>query len=83
MAFLGDIGKFFGLGTTADVGENAGKAIAAGFGLPPEAGGKIGRELGSSLGDIGNSGTADQPLQQSALPTPPGSRNADMGFQES
>ena len=83
MAFLGDIGKFFGLGTTAEVGENAGKAVAAGLGLPPEAGGRIGRTLGEDLGNIGNSGTADQPLQQSALPTPPGSRPADMGFQES
>ena len=83
MAFLGDLGKFFGLGTTADVGENAGKAVAAGLGLPPEAGGRIGRTLGEDLGNIGNSGTADQPLQQSALPTPPGSRPADMGFQES
>ena len=82
MAFLGDLGKFFGLGTTADVGENAGKAVAAGLGLPPEAGGRIGRTLGEDIGNIGNSGTADQPLQQSALPTPPGSRPADMGFQE-
>ena len=83
MAFLGDIGKFFGLGTTADVGENAGKAVAAGLGLPPEAGGRIGRTIGEDLGNIGNSGTADQPAQQSALPTPPGSRPADLGFQES
>ena len=83
MAFLGDIGKFFGLGTTADVGENAGKAVAAGLGLPPEAGGRLGRTIGEGLGSVGDSGTADQPLQQSALPTPPGSRPADMGFQES
>ena len=75
MAFLGDLGKFFGLGTTADVGENAGKAIAAGLGLPPEAGGKIGRSIGSSVGSIGSDGgnisslsTADQALEQSAVP---------------
>lgn len=75
MAFLGDFGKFFGLGTTADVGENAGKAIAAGLGLPPEAGGKIGRSIGEDVGNIGSSSssasplsTADQALEQSAVP---------------
>jgi hypothetical protein len=75
LAFLGDLGKFFGLGTTADVGENAGKAIAAGLGLPPEAGGKIGRSLGEDIGNIGSSSssasplsTADQALEQSAVP---------------
>jgi len=75
LAFLGDFGKFFGLGTTADVGENAGKAIAAGLGLPPEAGGKIGRSLGKDIGNIGNS-TADQPLEQSAVPTGEGKPGA-------
>ena len=80
MAFLGDFGRYFlGGKTTADVGENAGKAVAAGLGLPPEAGGDIGRSIGSALGG----GTADQPLEQSAVPTPPPSRPNDLGAQES
>lgn len=70
MAFLGDFGKFFGLGSSeevlGDVGEVAGTFIAG------PGGGKIGRSIGESVGDATSSlgGTADQPLEQSAVPTP-------------
>lgn len=70
MAFLGDFGKFFGLGSSeevlGDVGEVAGTFIAG------PGGGKVGRRIGESVGDATSSlgGTADQPLEQSAVPTP-------------
>jgi hypothetical protein len=72
MAFLGDFGKFFGLGSSeqvlGDVGEVAGNFIGG------PAGAKIGRKIGGGIGDATSSlaggGTADQPLEQSALPTP-------------
>ena len=76
MAFLGDVGKFFGLGSSEEVLGDVGEVI----------GGKPGRYLGEAAGratdNLADSGTADQPAQQSALPTPPNSRPADMGFQE-
>ena len=83
MAFLGDIGRFFlGGASTADVAPVAGSAIGGFFGGP--TGAQIGASIGSGVGQIIESqeGTADQPLQQSALPTPPGMRPADRGFQE-
>jgi hypothetical protein len=77
MAFLGDVGKFFGLGSSEEVLGDVGEAIA----------GPTGRYLGEATGratnNLADSGTADQPAQQSALPTPPSARRADMGFQES
>ena len=77
MAFLGDVGKFFGLGSSEEVLGDVGQAI----------GGAPGRYLGEATAratnNLADSGTADQPLQQSALPTPPGQRPADQGFQES
>ena len=76
MAFLGDVGKFFGLGSSEEVLGDVGEVI----------GGAPGRYLGEATGratnNLADSGTADQPQQQSALPTPPRARNADMGFQE-
>ena len=83
MAFLGDIGRFFlGGASTADVAPAVGAAIGGAFGGP--TGAQIGTSIGSGVGQVIKSqeGTADQPLQQSALPTPPGLRPADMGFQE-
>ena len=82
MAFLGDFGRFFlGGATTADVGASAGAFVGEKFGGPAGAitGAQVGRSLG---GAVGNIGTADQPDQQSALPTPPPRRPADLGAQE-
>jgi len=83
LAFLGDIGRFFlGGASTADIAPVAGSAIGGFFGGP--SGAQIGASIGSGVGQVIESqqGTADQPLQQSALPTPPGMRPADRGFQE-
>ena len=82
MAFLGDFGKFFlGGATTADIGASAGSFVGSTFG--GAAGGLTGSQIGRSIGGaIGNIGTADQPEQQSALPTPPPRRPADLGAQE-
>ena len=83
MAFLGDIGRFFlGGASTADVAPTLGSAVGGFFGGPQGA--AIGSSIGSGFAQIQKSqeGTADQPLQQSALPTPPASRPADTGFQE-
>ena len=82
MAFLGDFGRFFlGGATTADVGSSAGSFIGGKVGgtAGAVAGSQIGRSIGSAVGNIG---TADQPEQQSALPTPPPRRPADLGAQE-
>jgi len=72
MAFLGDFGKFFGLGSSEEVVGDVGEVVG-GFVAGP-AGAKAGRALGGKIGDATSSlaggGTADQPLEQSALPTP-------------
>ena len=72
MAFLGDFGKFFGLGSSEEVLGDVGEVAGTFIGGP--GGGKIGRKIGSGIGDATSSlaggGTADQPLEQSALPTP-------------
>ena len=77
MAFLGDFGTFFGLGSSeevlGDVGEVAGTFVAG------PGGGKIGRSIGESVGDATSSlagSTADQPLEQSAVPTGSGGNGA-------
>ena len=82
MAFLGDFGRFFlGGATTADVGATAGSFIGGKLG--GAEGAIAGASLGRSTGKlIGNLGTADQPGAQSALPTPPPGRPADLGAQE-
>lgn len=70
MAFLGDFGKFLGLGSSEEVLGDAGAATAAYFGLPPEVGRKVGSRVGDATSSLSGGGTADQPEQQSALPTP-------------
>ena len=82
MAFLGDFGEFFNLGSSKEVLGQAGEAVGTFIGGP--AGGQIGKSVGRTVARATDnlSGTADQPAQQSALPTPPSARPADMGFQE-
>ena len=75
MAFLGDFGKFFGLGSSEQVLGDAGAAVGSIFG--PE-GTLIGQQLGKATGRAtsnlaGDGGisplsTADQALEQSAVP---------------
>jgi hypothetical protein len=79
LAFLGDIGRFFlGGASTADVAPLAGSAIGGFFGGP--SGAAIGSSIGSGIGQV-IEGTADQPEQQSALPTPPSIRGGQTtGF---
>ena len=75
MAFLGDFGKFFGLGSSEEVVGDVGEVIGTFVGGP--SGGKIGRSIGESVGDATSSlgggsssplSTADQALEQSAVP---------------
>jgi len=82
MAFLGDFGEFFGLGSSKQVLGDAGAATATFFGLPPESGRVVGRTVARATDNLAGNGTADQPLQQSSLPTPPSRRGIDAGFQE-
>ena len=75
MAFLGDFGKFFGLGSSEQVLGDAGAAVGSIFG--PE-GAVIGQQLGKATGRAtsnlaGDDGisplsTADQAREQSAVP---------------
>ena len=81
MAFLGDFGKFFGLGSSEEVLSTAGAGVASYFGAPPSVGANIGGQIGRATSNL--SGTADQPGGQSSLPTPPPRRPADLGAQES
>ena len=82
MAFLGDFGEFFlGGKTTQEVGRDTGRAVDLYFGGTGQTGAAIGDNIGSTLGNIGE-GTADQPQGQTALPTPPTRRPADLGSQE-
>jgi len=73
MAFLGDFGKFSGLGSSEEVLGDTGEFIAGAVGGGPSAK-KIGRSIGESVGgatsSLAGGGTADQPSEQSALPTP-------------
>ena len=80
MAFLGDFGKFFGLGSSEQVLGDVGAATATAFGLPPESGRYVGEATGRATNNL--AGTGDQPNEQSALPTPPPRRPADLGAQE-
>jgi len=83
MAFLGDFGEFFlGGATTQEVGRDTGRAIDLYFGGTGEQGAGIGDNIGKTLGKVGQDGTADQPGQQPALPSPPRRRPADLGGQE-
>ena len=77
MAFLGDFGKFFGLGSSEEVLGDVGEVAGTFIGGP--GGGKIGRSIGESVGDATSSlagSTADQPLEQSAVPTGEGKSGA-------
>lgn len=92
MAFLGDFGKFFGLGSSeqvlGDVGKTVGTAIfGPQVGLAAEQGGRALGRATSSLNDDGISpfSTADQALEQSAVPvsqsgTPRPSETANVGL---
>ena len=83
MAFLGDFGKFFGLGSSEEVLGDIGAATATAFKLPPQAGRAIGEAAGRATNNLaGDDGTADQPQNQSTLPTPPRRRPNDLGAQE-
>ena len=69
MAFLGDFGKFFGLGSSEQVLGDAGAAVGSLFG--PEGaiiGQQVGKATGRATSNLAGS-TADQPLEQSAVPT--------------
>jgi hypothetical protein len=75
LAFLGDFGKFFGLGSSEEVLGDVGQAVGTFVGGP--GGGQIGRSIGESVGDATSSlggssaspiSTADQALEQSAVP---------------
>lgn len=73
MAFLGDFGKFFGLGTSKQVLGDVGGAVGSLVGLEG-AGRKAGEFVGSATSSLGSTGvdisplsTADQALEQSAV----------------
>mgnify|MGYP000098582979 FL=1 len=75
MAFLGDFGKFFGLGSSEQVLGDAGAAVGSIFG--PEyaiAGKELGKATGRATSNLSGDGnisplsTADQALEQSAVP---------------
>ena len=74
MAFLGDFGKFFGLGSSAEVLGDVGGTIGSVVGLEG-AGRRAGEFIGSATSSIGGGSnvnlsplsTADQPLEQSAV----------------
>jgi len=75
LAFLGDFGKFFGLGSSEEVLGNVGEVAGTFIGGP--GGGKLGRSIGETVGDATSSlaggsasplSTADQALEQSAVP---------------
>ena len=87
MAFLGDFGKFFGLGSSEDVLGQAGSAVGGFVGGGP-GGAFVGQQLGKAVGratsnlagdDISPLSTADQALEQSAVPV---SRIGDTGPRE-
>ena len=75
MAFLGDFGKFFGLGSSEQVLGDAGSAVGSLFG---PAGSLVGEQVGRATGratsnlagddNISPLSTADQAREQSAVP---------------
>jgi len=76
LAFLGDFGKFFNLGSSKEVLGDAGRAVGTYLGGP--SGGEIGANIGRTVAratdnlagdsDISPLSTADQALEQSAVP---------------
>lgn len=92
MAFLGDFGKFFGLGTSKEVLGDVGGTVGSLVGLEG-AGRRAGEFLGSATSNLSGSGTsqisplstADQALEQSAVPvsqiaSPRPSESANVGL---
>jgi len=92
LAFLGDFGKFFGLGSSEQVLGDAGAAVGSLFGTK---GAIIGQQLGKATGratsnlagddNISPLSTADQALEQSAVPvsqvgSPRPSETANVGL---
>jgi len=91
LAFLGDFGKFFNLGSSKEVLGDAGAATATFLGFPPEAGRQIGRTVARATDNLAGDGnvsplsTADQALEQSAVPvsqigSPRPSETANIGL---
>jgi hypothetical protein len=74
LAFLGDLGKVFGLGSSREVLGGVGETIGNFFGVGG-AGKRAGEFIGGATSSLA-SGTADQPLEQSAVPTPTGGNGA-------
>ena len=74
MAFLGDLGKVFGLGSSKDVLGGFGETVGGFFGIEG-TGRRIGESIAGATSSLA-SGTADQPLEQSAVPTPTGQTGA-------
>lgn len=76
MAFLGDFGKFFNLGSSKEVLGDAGRAVGSFIGGPQGAfiGEKVGRTVARATDNLAGDGnvsplsTADQALEQSAVP---------------
>lgn len=75
MAFLGDFGKFFGLGSSEEVLGDVGASVGSLFGpsgavIGQQVGKAAGRATSNLAGDDGVSpiSTADQALEQSAVP---------------
>ena len=79
MAFLGDFGKFFNLGSSKEVLGQAGEAVGTFIGGP--SGGQVGRNIGRTIaratdnlagdGNVSPLSTADQALEQSAVSVSP------------
>ena len=65
MAFLGDLGKVFGLGSSKQVLGDVGGTIGGFFGVEG-AGRNVGEFIGQKTSSLS---TADQPFEQSAVPT--------------
>ena len=65
MAFLGDLGKVFGLGSSKEVLGDVGGFIGSGLGIEG-AGRRAGEVLAGATSSLS---TADQPFEQSAIPT--------------
>ena len=65
MAFLGDLGKVFGLGSSKQVLGDIGSFVGSAFGIEG-AGRRAGEAVASATSSLS---TADQPLEQSAVPT--------------
>jgi len=71
LAFLGDFGKFFGLGSSKEVLGDIGATVGGFVGGPggAVAGRNIGGAIGSATSNLASDDTANQPLQQSSIPT--------------